>query len=418
MENIFLTDIKHTIAILFLIMKKGEMKILIVVFTYYPNKDGVQNVTQYQAEGLARLGHDVTVLTGFRFTGTDIEIEDYNGVHIRRIDCFDEWMLHFGNKKGYQSLLYKYAEAVDVIMTVCPQSWCTDWAIPIIKKLPCAKVMMVHGLYDFRWNKFDVHGLYAAAQKIWGGIRWTCFFAGNWENIRQYDAVIQLHEQDFGARYFRNHGVEKESVLYNAVDDAFFQINGKKKNQIINVGTYNSRKNQMLCLDAFYLSRLYDWELVLIGQKKNKYYGKLLRRRDELEKKYGHRNVRMLADISRKETIELIQESKIYLLTSTAEMFPVSLIEGMAAGCAWISTDVGINRYLPGGVVCNTPLEIAEKLNQYIQNDLWRKLGEEGRKFVEKNCKQDIQIRCLERILREAVNYYVKSGGRGNGSEN
>lgn len=41
------------------------MKILISAFTYWPAVDGVQNVTQYQAEGLAARGHDVTVLTGF-----------------------------------------------------------------------------------------------------------------------------------------------------------------------------------------------------------------------------------------------------------------------------------------------------------------------------------------------------------------
>ena len=41
------------------------MRILICAFTYWPAVDGVQNVTQYQAEGLAARGHDVTVLTGF-----------------------------------------------------------------------------------------------------------------------------------------------------------------------------------------------------------------------------------------------------------------------------------------------------------------------------------------------------------------
>ena len=39
------------------------MKIVFTVHTYYPNKDGVQYVTQYLAEGLAKLGHDITVIT-------------------------------------------------------------------------------------------------------------------------------------------------------------------------------------------------------------------------------------------------------------------------------------------------------------------------------------------------------------------
>ena len=39
------------------------MKIIFTVHTYYPNSDGVQYVTQYLAEGLAKKGHEVTVLT-------------------------------------------------------------------------------------------------------------------------------------------------------------------------------------------------------------------------------------------------------------------------------------------------------------------------------------------------------------------
>ena len=39
------------------------MKFLITVATYYPLADGVQMVTQYTAEELVRLGHEVTIIT-------------------------------------------------------------------------------------------------------------------------------------------------------------------------------------------------------------------------------------------------------------------------------------------------------------------------------------------------------------------
>ena len=39
------------------------MNILITVKTYWPEVNGVQNVTQYQAEGLAAKGHNVIVIT-------------------------------------------------------------------------------------------------------------------------------------------------------------------------------------------------------------------------------------------------------------------------------------------------------------------------------------------------------------------
>ena len=39
------------------------MKIVFAVHTYYPERNGVQAVTQYLAEGLARRQHDVLVIT-------------------------------------------------------------------------------------------------------------------------------------------------------------------------------------------------------------------------------------------------------------------------------------------------------------------------------------------------------------------
>ena len=35
------------------------MKILFVVHSYYPEKDGVSIVTQYMAEGLCERGHEI-----------------------------------------------------------------------------------------------------------------------------------------------------------------------------------------------------------------------------------------------------------------------------------------------------------------------------------------------------------------------
>ena len=39
------------------------MKIVFTTHTYWPRKDGVQYVTQYLAEGLAKDGHEVIVFT-------------------------------------------------------------------------------------------------------------------------------------------------------------------------------------------------------------------------------------------------------------------------------------------------------------------------------------------------------------------
>ena len=76
------------------------MKIVITTATYYPKTDGVQQVTQYQAEGLAKKGHEVIVITSEEEGLKEYEI--YNNVEIYRINAHNFYYWHKGNKKEFQ----------------------------------------------------------------------------------------------------------------------------------------------------------------------------------------------------------------------------------------------------------------------------------------------------------------------------
>ena len=73
------------------------MNIIFTVATYYPKTDGVQLVTQYHAEELAKKGHKVTVITSKIDGQTNREV--HNGVEILRIDAYNIYYWHKGNKK-------------------------------------------------------------------------------------------------------------------------------------------------------------------------------------------------------------------------------------------------------------------------------------------------------------------------------
>ena len=199
--------------------------------------------------------------------------------------------------------------------------------------------------------------------------------------------------------------MKDQKVLYNAVDDAFFADDVKKEKQIINVGTYCKRKDQIKALEAFYVAQLPEYRLVLIGSAANDYYKLLKKRKAELEQTYGQRDVEILAAIPREETIRLVKQSQVYLLTSISEMFPVSLIEGMAAGCSWVSTDVGIDCYLPGGKIADTPQEIAAALRYVTAEENYAGLATASRDFAKANCSKQTQVDKLENILAEAVEH-------------
>ena len=131
------------------------MKILITTASYYPHLDGVQKVTQYQAEGLVKLGHEVTVITSDR-QGQYSKKEVHNGVKIIRVNAYNKNMQHFGDKRGFQNLVKQLASNVDVMMNVSLESFAADWVLPIMDSIPCRKVLMNHGMHDFVWNKQNI----------------------------------------------------------------------------------------------------------------------------------------------------------------------------------------------------------------------------------------------------------------------
>ena len=108
------------------------MNIIFTVATYYPKTDGVQLVTQYQAEGLVKKGHKVTVITSKLKSSPDYEV--HNGVEIVRVDAYNFYYWHKGNKKEYQNLVLEKTKAADALVAVCLQSFSADWLLDVPNK--------------------------------------------------------------------------------------------------------------------------------------------------------------------------------------------------------------------------------------------------------------------------------------------
>ena len=372
------------------------MKILITVDSYYPDKNGVQYVTEYQAEGLVKLGHDVTVIASNN-RGSYQSCEIYKGVRIVRIDAYNKNMFHHGNKKEYQQIVIEYANRSDIMMNVCLQSFAADWVLSILDKVKCKKILMMHSMHDFSWCSKDFDSKSDFFKKILRNIRWRQFYSHNWKYIKEYNMAIHLHEQDVSVGYFKSKGYYKNAVLYNAVGNEFFQQHAKE-NLIISVGSFNKRKNQMLALESFFEAKTQDYKLVLIGLPQNDYYQNLLEAKEKFTKIYGTKDVEILVNLDRQLTKQYIFSSKIYLMTSTWEGFPISIIEAMASGAAFIATDVGIVKYLKGGYITKNKQDIVEALEKMIQGE-WSEQGKIAKQYAMDNMNMEKQIKRLERLM-------------------
>lgn len=376
------------------------MNILITVKTYWPEVNGVQNVTQYQAEGLVERGHKVTVITS-DYQGKYIAKEEHNGVSIIRLPIYDSNTIHHGNKKEFQDLVLDITKNCDAMLNVCLQGWAGDWVIPILSKISCKKVLMNHSMHDFVWRKSDFRTIKDFGKKIIKNVKYSIFYRFSWKYIMQYDAVVFSHEKDYALEYFENHGYKNNYVLYNAVDDTFFDTdNSNKKNIVLNVGTYNDRKNQLKTLELFYRAETGDYELVLIGMPNNEYYKQLQNVNQKLSEKYGEKKVSILCNVDSERTSSYFKQAKIYMTNSTWECLPVSLIDATAGGASYLSTDVGVIRYIPGGVIANSDEEMIESLESLIKGD-WEKYGKIAKENSEKNFRKKAQVDKLETILKK-----------------
>ena len=378
------------------------MRIVITVDTYYPDSNGVQNVTQYQAEGLVDLGHNVTIVTS-DCSGKYKKKELYHGVSIIRLNARNRNMFHWGNKKEFQKIILQLSKEADIIMGVCIESFAVDWLLPILDRLEAPVFVMNHGMHEFRWNRYNISSVGEVGKKILRDLRWGIFYALNWNKIRKIGGIGFLHEKDYAYIQFKKHGCSGQFIVYNAAAPAFFEMEGiRKEKLIINVGSFNSRKNQMLCLDAYYKANTGDYRLVLIGNPDNKYYKTLIKRKRNLDEVYGKKKVEILCNVNRDDTVEMIKKSSIYLMTSTWEAFPISVIEAMATSAMFISTNVGVNRYLPGGIVCNNETELINNLEKYTHCDN-EKLRYNAGKYAELHFRQSKQIKYLEDCFVETI---------------
>lgn len=377
------------------------MNIIFTVATYYPKTDGVQLVTQYQAEGLVKKGHKVTVITSKLKSSPDYEV--HNGVEIVRVDAYNFYYWHKGNKKEYQNLVLEKTKAADALVAVCLQSFSADWLLDVLQQIKCKKILYLHGMPDFKVHLSDCSNLKKLAKTIFRNIRWKYFYTVHLNQIKKFDAITHLFKNDNSYKYFSKEGYKNNYVIENACNDDFFEnidFDNKKKN-FLYVGNYCDRKNQELALKAFYDADLIDFGLVFIGSQKNDYCNKLINLNNSLKNQYGNNNVEILYGVPREKISEYTKNAYACVISSNYEYYPITIVESLAAGNPFISTDVGIVNLLPGGVIANTQEEISYWIEFFARNEEYKtELGKAGRNYALKNLRIETKVSSLEDIIR------------------
>lgn len=381
------------------------MNILIAVKNYWPSSGGVQSVTKYMAEGLVKKGHQVSVLTRME-PNTPIE-EEYNDVKIFRVKQTSIFKFNFGDKALFQKFILGHSW--DTVISVCAQSYSAEWMFPILDKIKARKILYMHGM---RGSSIDLPRIDSFRTFMKEAILvnwWNLYFKRNWKYIKKYDAAIHLFSNDSSFSYFKAKGYLHNYAIANSCDSVFFEENedcgildkyGISKPYFIQVANYDGCKNHLLSVKSFLQADSGDAELVLIGSSGNKFYRKIV---DYLNAFGGEKKnkIHVLTAVPRVETVSLIKESYATILSSLHEYFPISIVEGLAAGKPFISTHVGEVPKFLGGHVGSTIGELAYWIEYYLSHPEYVvTLGREAKEFALKNMRLQDKINQLEEICK------------------
>lgn len=378
------------------------MNITFITENYYPLVGGVQNVTKYMAEELANKNNSVTVITTSK--GYEKE-ETINGVHIIRFDLRqNKFKQYYGEIKEY--INYVLERNDDYTIFECTENITTNLLLPYLKNIKGKKILHAHGFYGLTLKPFLIKdNIMKILGNLYNYIFWNYYYYPYVlsKYINDFDATISLSPIDSSLKYLDKYFKGKKYILGNAAEDIFFndidnqklKYNFKNKKYFLSVAGYRTIKNQIKILKQFSKSNCKkEYELVFIGNKENKYYKKLVKIKNRIKLN----NVHILVNIPREDIKIIMQNAFAYIVGSTYEEYSISIIEAMASGIPFISTDVGNAKLLPGGIVLNNINEMSEKMDEIVEKTkLYSKLSKEARDYANENCK--IQI-CIDNFIK------------------
>ncbi len=225
-----------------------------------------------------------------------------------------------------------------------------------------------------------------------------------------FDEIITVSDQTKNA-LTQNYNVkpEKVNVVYGGVDPSYIDsidTNGKYKNSIIFVGRLAPHKHVDDLINVLKLLKEHfkDIHLKIIGKGIEK--NNLIKLVNDLNL---NDHIDFLSDLEYSEVIREMKKSNILVLPSTREGFGMVLAEANAC-------NIPVVAYKSGGVVeviedgkngflvePRNVDELSKKIRLLLENEnIARKMGEEGRKKVEKYFD-------WEKIVEEIIKIYKKT---------
>ena len=383
--------------------------LLLTTDDYYPRTGGVPAVSRYLCEGLAQKGYKVTVVT-IKYDSLPAK-ESFNGVDIVRFEIHTT-RLKFISGEITEFKNYIQQANVDILINECPEALTSRCLYPILVDLKdVIKILHVHGFGDLFQCPLKIN----FSGRMLKAFKYRLFyFVYLRKYLSLYDLCLCLSEVDSSKTTLEKYA-QRVKILRNAVDDIFFETSNREnpllkyaqptnKRYCLSIANYFPYKNQKGILLEFYKSVNDDISIIFIGKGSSRYFAELIAYNLELEKTYGKKDVFFLSGVAREDIPDILSNATLYLVGSFFEEFSISIIEAMAKGVPFVSTNVGNTRLLPGGVVVESISQMHKSIDLLLNNaELYKECSYRGRAYAMQNCRTEYAVDQLEKYIQDLM---------------
>jgi glycosyltransferase involved in cell wall biosynthesis len=353
-------------------------KILICTQSYYPFQNGIAEVTKNLAEQFVENGYEVVVATQQHPLSNKEFI--LNGVRVKSFNIFGSLLYGITGSDIEEYIELVKQQDYDILNIHCAQIWVFDVLIDYLEKIDRIKI-------------FTSHGLSLIQNEVFKG-----YEAHLMRGLNSIDKIVCLSKGVIDYVFFKKNFERKTVVIPNGVSVtklleeknkiSSFQLPASS-DYVVNISNHTPQKNHSLFFNIARLQkellfvnigRGYTTEryhLDKVGIKGGCYYACKL-------KALTSSNVKLYTDVDRSVLLNLLANAKIFLLSSTWEQFPISILEAMAFGVPWVSTEVGNLKELDGGLTFTSSKDATSKIQTLLtEKEQYKELSRAGKKAIE-----------------------------------
>jgi len=310
------------------------MKILFVIENYIPHIGGVEVVFKNLAEGLAKKGHDVTLIT--HRPKKTLKNETINGVKVIRINCMQSRYLF-----TFLSIPKVLAEArkADIIHTTTFNGAFPAWLASKLTKKKC--VLTVHEVWIGRWRDYTTMNWLSAA--LHNTLEKLIYFLP----FDKYAAVSNSTRKqllEIGKE------AKKTITIYNAVDYKHFDAKRHSRKIVredfeledkfvcLTYGRPGPSKGIEYAIKAVPLINIPKLKYMFILSKDKQYILKLRKLKNLIKNLHIENKVILLDPVPAKQLPKYIRAADCVVVPSLAEGFGYTAAEACALGVPVVAT--------------------------------------------------------------------------------